>query len=744
MLIFSVLIIQLPLLNYLGFEFSVAVALIVPWVMGILTINSFRSRFPITVPVMKEFLDAFLASIIRGITLLLIPFVVATLNVFFVKNCSYVEGVGFYLIIPVVTAAWSTALASFCFVMFRRAFLAYVLILILVLLHPFYVGYVSPQIYSYNFIFGYFPGFSYDEVLSITPTLILFRFLTMMTGVMMFLVSLLATQHELINQSLAKKLLSVGMLFRRDRLNVAILFLGALMVGAFVFRVPLGFESSSAQVKQSLSSHYATDHFDIYYAPISFSDEEIQWVAATHEFRFEQVTSALQTAFPGKISSYIYPDDDMKKKFIGTSTTNIAKPWRREIHLDKDSWQGTLKHELVHVIAGEFGMPIIKAHYHIGLVEGLAMTVEGEFGNRTVNQYAAAVKAFNLIKNPEQLIKPLGFATRASSLSYVLMGSFCRYIIDRYGIVRFKELYSGRSEMLVYGKPYDELVAEWQTFLERVKVPKESRRHVEFYFKRPSIFAKECARKVAALNAEGYDILSKKKAEEAKRSFSAALTTSWNTESYAGLVRSAFDAGRYDSVVQLIDARSRDSIGRSSFINLYLLYGDALWENGDVGASRKAYEEVFSLDLSERFNEAAALRLTVIDDTALRPKLITYFVGSISDSAAISFLNDLALQSKNSIIPYFKAKLFFRQKNYQNVITALDTISSAFRMPILNATKEQMQAQAFFMLKQYEQARAHFWQSLNYLTNEASIAKVNDWLERCEWFASKAKFKMQY
>ena len=34
---------------------------------------------------------------------------------------------------------------------------------------------LTPRIDSYNFIYGYFPGFTYDEDLTITPTLLAWR-----------------------------------------------------------------------------------------------------------------------------------------------------------------------------------------------------------------------------------------------------------------------------------------------------------------------------------------------------------------------------------------------------------------------------------------------------------------------------------------------------------------------------------------------------------------------------------------
>src|SRR6202008_1876188 len=129
--------------------------------------------------------------------------------------------------------------------------------------------------------------------------------------------------------------------------------------------------------------------------------------------------------------------------------------------------------------------------------------------------------------------------------------------------------------------------------------------------------AKECVRTVAILNDDAYRKLGKNDPSGAMADFSRALSTSWNTDSYSGLVRAAYDAARFDTVVRLLDDAARDSLHRSSFSNLLLLYGDALWQQGKIGQAAMVYRNASSLDLSSRFNEALAIRLTALTDSVL-------------------------------------------------------------------------------------------------------------------------------
>jgi hypothetical protein len=726
----SLVLSRMGLFNYLGYEFSAAIALVVPWIAGFHAMAVLRNR--LTAPGEArgaEYLQGIREAVLQELLLLLLPFLVESANALFIKNCSYMEGLFFYLLIPVLTVIWSVMLAAVCHASFRHPRTVYVLLVIGVLCAPLYTGYTRPQIYSYNFIYGFFPGFSYDEVLSITPTLLLARALTLLGAAFFYTASIIAERAGLRSRSVLGKLSCLRDFLRPERVHLKVMSLGLLLLLGWMFRVPLGFETSTEKLRQCLSEQYETDHFHIYYAPGSFGEDDIRWVAAMHEFRYRQVVRALQENFQGKITSYIYPDEETKRRLLGTATTDISKPWLREIHISRDSWQATLKHELVHIVAGDFGMPVIRAHYNIGIVEGLATAVDGMYGNRTLNEYARAITKFGIVQDPGRLIKPAGFAAGFSSASYCLMGSFCEFLIGHYGIIRFKDLYGGKSEVRVYGKTYDALIEEWQGSLERVEVPPEWERHVRYYFDRPSIFAKECARAVARMNEEGTHFLRGNDPARAMMLFSEALATSWNTESYSGVIQSAYGAALYDSVVALVRARPEGSL------SLLLLYGDALWDRGDTAGARAAYQEMLVLDLSDRADEAASLRSAAIRE----PQLREFFLGKVPDSTALEQLDSLAKGSPSPVLAFLRARYLMARRAYGGVVEALEPAAAVQGSPALDAGREQMLGQAHFYRKEFQQSRVHFWLSLNYIRNNASVARVNDWLDRCEWFGRNAE-----
>ncbi len=731
LLVCSVLVLRAPLLNYLGYEYSVAMAFILPLILGPLTISLFKS-----IDRSRETFGKILSqALVRAGILLVIPFCTGILNILYVRNCSLGEGILFYLLIPVVTGIWSVALAGCCAIVFRKSKTWFFIGVVAVLGYAVYLGYATPQIYSYNFIYGFFPGFSYDEVITITPTLILFRMMTLLVASVFILFTARAWSWPAASVPPEETEIP-GESFFKWKLFPLFLMLILILGVSWFYRVELGFETSVAYLRKTLGAHMTTVHFEIYYAKHSFTDEELKSVAAEHEFRYNEIAASLQTHDQRTLTSYIYPDAGVQLRMIGTKTTNIAKPWRREIHLSKDSWQQTLKHELVHAMAGEFGMPVIRAHYNIGLVEGLATAIDGMVGNRTLHEYAEAMLVFGIVHHPAQMINPVGFAFRSSAVSYTLMGSFCRFLIDRFGILRFKELYGGRAPEEVYNRSYESLVHEWQEFLSRFRVPLSWKPHIDYYFNRPSIFAKLCARKIALLNAQGYDSLDAHNPMASKAYFLKAIRLSPNSGSYGGLIRAEFAMAEYDSVLhQFIIA---DSLQRSGLQALALLHGDALLAKGDTAGAGFVYDRLLAEDLSDPLNEAVALRITALAEPTLCRALRWYFVSPAADSVKAHILDSLSHLSSNSLISYLRSTEFIRRGNYDSAITELKGMTEHFHIPLLDGYREQLLGRCYFMRHKYQDARVHFWLSLNYIPNRAYRDRIDDWLDRSAWYERHA------
>jgi Flp pilus assembly protein TadD len=740
---FSIVLSRIPLFNYLGYEFSAATGIVGGLLSGILTINLFRQRFVGKASLQKSDLISFLRFVVFiNLVLLLIPLILISLNAFFVKNCSFSTGLDFFLLIPVITVFFGASLGLCSAVWFRRPVLMYTIFFVLILLRPVYLTLTSPQLFAYNVLFGYFPGFTYDEVLRITKTLLLFRALTVVSAFTILMITLIATEHTSLSDHFWVRMQALRYLFRRHSDSVAAILGLLIVLSAYLFRNAIGFESSASFIQRELGSRITTLHFNIYYSSDKVSDDRIKWIAAEHEFRYLQVSRMLQVNLLDKIDSYIYPTPELKRRLIGTSTTDIAKPWRKEIHLNLDSFEETLRHELVHVLAGAFGMPILRISPSPGLIEGLAVACDWDAGDRTPHQFSAALFKFGLVSDVHGIFSFAGFASKPSSVSYLLSGSFCRYLIDEYGLRRFMAVYPWAQFQRAYKKPLGELLEEWKEYLQSVKVPPTDLTRAKLLFARPSIMSKVCARTVADLNEAAAKLFSKKKYGEAARMYRSTYAMTRGREAALGLFAAEFRNEEYDSVVVQLQNVLGDSTQAPAFVLSRLLLGDCYWILGRPQTAKQTYEELRKLDVHEAYNVAAAIRIEALRHREFETSMKNFLAAAGEDSTRYSILEQaLADSSASPIVHLQLGRMDFQEGRYEAAISNLSGIAprssirakKPFVDPVLDFELEKTLGLSLFHTKDFQNAKIHLWQSLNYTGNEGGKNFIDDQIEYCNW-----------
>ena len=730
---------QVPLLNYLGYEFSALMAVIASIIAGLETMYALRSVYAVP-PLMKAGVPpdpwrVFRRTVIEHEVHLLIPLTILLANAFFVRNCSIIQGVGFYMLLPIVSVWFSSALGFFCAVHYRHARSVWFLIAVATLAYNVALGYWTPAIFSYNFFYGFFPGFSYDEVLQLNATLIWFRLVTVLAGGglawMAGIVIEVSAPGDAVWQkgwALLKALIRPS---RRVVSGLACVVFGL----AYLFRCPLGFESTASFIQHTLGGKFQTEHCTIYYSPSSYSDEEIRWIAAEHEFRLHQIRSAFILQDKGTIESYVYPSAEVKQRLIGAGSTNFAKPWSGQIHITKQTLETTLKHELVHVVAAPFGFPIIGASLSMGLVEGLAVAIDEEWGNRTLHQYAAALRKEGLFPDIKRLMTPAGFASQSTAVSYVLAGSFCRYLIDRYGVRKITQLYRNVDYAAVYGRPLEGMIAEWGNYLDRVSVNPHDRDAIDAFFRRPPIFRKVCARVTAERNAEAATLFGRKEYAAAEALFERSFRESKGYDAFGGMLISALRTGRYAVLTTALDSVILPAEYPASYLPLFITVGDAAWAEGNIDVARMVYARLKEADIAGAYTEAAVLRLSAMNSG--RGELLPYFLSDAGDSARVTMLDTLILNSADTTInEYLKGKVLLRLGRYDEAFAILKQLQLSGIDPLLEAIRLNSAGRALFRLRRYEEAKASFWVSLNSVSTEVAQHEAGDWIERCDWFAS--------
>jgi tetratricopeptide (TPR) repeat protein len=734
---------RLPLLNYLGYEFSLCFAVLGSLVAGFGTVGVVKSALAQAdggiYGISQRATSAFTRSLTVQMTLLLIPLLVMATNALFVKNCSLTEGFVFFVLLPVVSVLCAASLGFVCAVLFHHARTVFVLVFLATLGYSAALGYFTPGIFSYNFFYGYFPGLTYDEALDVSWTLVLFRVFTLVIAASLVWVAVLILKRTTPTDTLRVKGTRLLKAVTEPSQRMVALVLLLLIGLGVVYRHDLGFESSASFIRRCLGSTLVTEHFRIYYANESYSPEEIKWIGAEHEFFLHEIVDVLHVRFHGSIESYIYPSNAAKQRLIGTGSTNIAKPWSGQIHTSKQSLEGTLKHELVHVLAAPFGVPVLRASLSTGLVEGLAVAIDGEWGSRTLHEYAAGLRKFGVASDISGFMTLTGFASRSSSISYVLAGSFCRFLLDRYGVRRMMQLYRTGDYQAVYGRALPELMVEWQNLCDRIPVPENGRGAIDVLFRRPPIFQKVCARVVAARNLEAGADIAKGRYAAAANLYARSFDDGKGYDALSGYLASSLYAGNYHVLTAAFDTIIARDSRPSQFLPLFVNIGIAYWAEGELHKAKDLFGKVAAADVQEGLTEAALVCSAALDDSANRGHLLRYFLSAAHDTLRIPILDSMVHDSRAHWLPVFlKGRALSRLHRWDETVRVLRSLDPLASEPQLEAVRLKTLGYALLRSNRFQEARVSYWTSLNFVSTGFAKNDIDGWLERCEWLEQRS------
>lgn len=523
----AVLLCFLPLFGVLGFEFSFVIALVSSFAgahIGAFCVATTREHFGAAQlderhpgRLMGRLL---LRSSALGLALLALPLLAVSLNALRVGSCAPLEGIAFFLLLPLSSTTLAAGVGVFWGLILPRprlATLAAVATVVASLSWAIFRFYSAPAIFAFDPFAGYFPGTLYDEEVRI-PTALLFARLYHLSWAMSLL-GLAALFLDPLELRLRAQRLALP---RRGIAAVTALGLSAAMP-LTLHRAELGFAVDTDAVRRALGGVRHTAHFSIHY-PRHLSRQEVASLVDDHEFRYAQL-ARLFGPHPRRIHSYIFASAQQKRRLMGAAHTFIAKPWRHEIYLQASRFPyRALKHELAHVFAGPhgdstFGVslrwrwrgPLPYPHFNVGLIEGVAVAADwSPAGELSPDQRAAALFRLGLAPPIERLFG-IGFLAQAGGRSYALAGSFSRFLLRHHGRQKLLRSYGRAGDFhAIYGRTLATLIADWRASLEQIEIPPHLLQLAKERLRRPPIFRRICPHLAANLRADARGALGRK------------------------------------------------------------------------------------------------------------------------------------------------------------------------------------------------------------------------------------------
>ncbi len=728
----AVLCMLVPLFDHPGFEFAFVVAVVGPLVAGALTIGHARPRYhaadddrPFSV------LREYIISLGTNLALLLLPFVIILLNGFRVPLCDVTEGVLFYLLLPVTGVVFAVALGLFCTVHYRWPKVMFAGVFLLSIMYAISLGYTTPAIFSYNLFYGYFPGLTYDELLPLEWPLVLWRVVTLGAAAVLVWLAALIVERSRPDDSVVRKGFTLLRTLWRDYLHIS-LAMAALVLLAVVFRCELRWESTADSIRARLGGLTETKHFVIAYDVATVTPAAAERLAAEHEFQLARLQEQFVLPHVERIATYVYPSAEAKRRAIGAGQTELAKPWLREVHITAQSIDATLQHELVHVVAAPFGMPLIHASTSPGLTEGLAIAVEGTWGGRTLAEHAALLRRAGLMPPMERMLGAAGFIAQSSSVSYILAGAFARHLIDRYGMRRFLLVYGTPSYEEVYGHPLPDLIGSWQRSLDSVAYDPADSLTADVLFRRPPLIGKVCVRLHARRMNEARRLVADRRYDDALLLY-RDLAAVGGSDAVTGLMNLRMRRQEYNAAIDLYDSLLAHDPRPTRYLPLALVAGDAAWALGNPVRARALYEAVRAAHVTPSLTETAALRLLAARDSVVGPRLRTFFLSDASDSVRVQMLLALTTTPGDSLLWYLRGRLVYRRQRYDEARHLFERAGFRTADPALEWARCVALGDAALRSGHLQDARVAYWSALNHDTRAAAALEIDERIARCEF-----------
>lgn len=717
----SVLLTSFPLIGSLGFEFSVTIAFIASFISVFISAEFVNLDFSERFIRERRFADLVSSIFVLDFLLLAIPFVIGLLSSSIKDDCYIKEGAIFYILIPVVTVFFSSSLGLLIGSLFsKRGFLFGSFILIAIICYSLWKLYNDPQIFSFNAVFGFFPGPLYDESIPITFTLVVYRLITVCWG--LFFLTILG-----VIRGIKFKVLKAW-----DLLALFILIL--ILIITEIKEEELGISYTRKYITDNiLTGSVETEHFVIYFKPGTTEANSISLIANDHEWRYYQLKEFLQVNLNDKIRSYIYPDNETRKRVIGAGETTIANPIHKEIHLVYDVFPDhLLKHELTHVMSSDFGTKFLRISPKLGLVEGLAVASDWDGDGYTPHQWAEAMIKTNTAPDIREIIG-IGFWYAPPAKSYTTMGSFVRYLIDSYGIEKFKTLYR-MGDFSVYGKSVDELVSEWKKFLDGIYIPDKLLALAWYKFSQPSIFQGRCPRRIAELADKGIKAYKDENYYEARGYFLDALNLNKSDPVlFAGLAYAYYYNKGYNELIDLINnSQTLPEVDKNILENLR---GNVLLQRGRVLEAKSVFESLLGKPLPEDVKREIEIKLNAISSgNDIEKKIREYFRTREKLYQAVILEEIIRDFPDYSPSYYLLGKIFYSKRDYKLAASYLiESESLGLPSESLEMDNLQLLGISLFATGDYEGAIKRFQFIVDLEPNGVLKEYAIDFIERCEW-----------
>gem|GEM_PF-2195860 len=475
--LFTAILLFIPIMSTPSYEATMALNIF------ILLFYTYISRRLQRIFLIEEFVSTIFNVCL---VLFIIPFIILIISGLFKGFCPSYQGFLFYLIdIPPLLLLLSSIslILRRLELRSRTVWIVFTVIILLSLALNIYTLLSQPTVRFYSTIWGFFSGPVYDEDVRPDRQLILYKAFSTLIALIIWL--------TLYRRNGYKTLISI------------LLLIPTIIIAKELYQN----EPTRSRIYHHLGGKINTEHFEIIYPLDQEWSRDIDVLAELHEYYYALIKRDLNHKGDMKIRSYIFRNEEEKQELTGAGRTQIAKPWLNEIYITPVSLtDAKLKHEISHIIVGSLIDSPLGLYGglrglipNMAVVEGISVALEPETNILTLHQKAAILLKENRLPHFTNLFDISRFYSYSGILSYSTAGSFIKYLIDTYGIDKFKRILSYEDFKEVYGKDIDKVEKEYREFLNGIVVNPSQSYWASVIYRSKGLVEKKCPHEVASL-----------------------------------------------------------------------------------------------------------------------------------------------------------------------------------------------------------------------------------------------------
>lgn len=242
----------------------------------------------------------------------------------------------------------------------------------------------------------------------------------------------------------------------------------------------VGVNNPSASDPRSSFDTLHTAHLDLFAWHGSRSARQLRAIAASRERAIKRIAELLDVPFTGRVRLVFYPDSATKTRQTGHIGAGFASSGTI-VEIFNDSIQLDPYHEITHIVAAELGAPpaVLNEGFAVYISEQLGADALKYLGSRgkTVSQAICAAQREQRLIPLIRLFRftEIGPDSTMPTVSYPEAASIVAFLVRRYGMGRFRELYrrlgnssspNGEEILLdLYGVTIGALDSSWRAQL---------------------------------------------------------------------------------------------------------------------------------------------------------------------------------------------------------------------------------------------------------------------------------------